>query len=337
MNLFDRYMAEISRHLPQKSRPDIEKEIRSTLEDMLEDRSHTSGKAADEEMAAEVLKEFGSPQKVAASYTPERFLIGPRLFPIFWMVVRIVLAVLAAVALFRLGISAIQASMDIQGVVNAFVQSLADFFGGAMSAFGNIVLVFAIIQYFMPDMHFDEKKEEAWDPRSLPEVEDTDKLSITEPVVEIVFTVAAFVLFNFYPDVIRIAFLQDGKWSFLPVLSQAFFSYLPYMNALWGLQVVLDAFLLRAGHWQTGTRLFKIVHELLGVALAYVMLKGPALVSLSAEDLLAANRSFTPEAAGTLASLLQQLPRFALGVVIIVGLAEAAGSLYRLLAHKKKA
>ena len=38
MNLIDRYVREIGRKLPQKTRTDIEKEIRSALEEKVEDR-----------------------------------------------------------------------------------------------------------------------------------------------------------------------------------------------------------------------------------------------------------------------------------------------------------
>ena len=72
MKLIDRYVREIGRRLPQKSRADIEKEIRSALEDMLEDRSKKEGRDVDDEMTAAVLKEYGQPDKVAASYLPER-------------------------------------------------------------------------------------------------------------------------------------------------------------------------------------------------------------------------------------------------------------------------
>jgi uncharacterized protein (UPF0216 family) len=39
MNLIDKYITEVGKHLPRKNRADIEAEIRSTLEDMLEERS----------------------------------------------------------------------------------------------------------------------------------------------------------------------------------------------------------------------------------------------------------------------------------------------------------
>jgi hypothetical protein len=68
MNLIDRYVTEVGKHLPRKNRLDIEAELRSTLEDMLEDRSQQAGRPADEALATELLQEYGAPRKVAASY-----------------------------------------------------------------------------------------------------------------------------------------------------------------------------------------------------------------------------------------------------------------------------
>lgn len=335
MNLIDRYITEIGKHLPQKSRPDIEKEIRSTLEDMLEDRSRAAGKSADEAMTAEVLKEFGSPGKVAQSYTSEQYLIGPRVFPIFWMVARIVLAVLGALTLVGFGVAVIQSGLTVEGIVSAFGKSLAEFFSAATSALGSMILVFFILERFVPNLSFDEKEEKTWDPNSLPEVPDTDKLSITETIFDIVFTVAALLIFNFYPEVLRIAFAQDGKWTFVPVLSQAFFGYLPYINALWGLQIALSAFILREGRWRPATRWLQTIHQLLGVALAYIMLKGPSLVSLTAETIISANPAVGPKAADIIATIVQQVPNVALIIAIVVGMIEAAQNIYRLVKPRK--
>ena len=61
MNLIDKYIAEVGKHLPRKNRADIEAEIRSTLEDMLDERKQAKDEA-EETMVVELLKEFGPPQ-----------------------------------------------------------------------------------------------------------------------------------------------------------------------------------------------------------------------------------------------------------------------------------
>src|SRR5690349_685079 len=90
MNLINRYVSEVGRHLPLvNGREDIEKELRSTLEDMLEERAEKEGRAPDESMEIELLKEYGSPQKVAETYNPHPYLIGPRIFPFFIMILKV--------------------------------------------------------------------------------------------------------------------------------------------------------------------------------------------------------------------------------------------------------
>src|SRR5574339_1253788 len=98
MNLIDKYIAEAGKHLPRRNRADIEAEIRSTLEDMLEERKQGDS-PADEATVMDLLKEYGSPREVAAKYKTHQYLIGPRLFPIFETVIKIVLAVVAGASL----------------------------------------------------------------------------------------------------------------------------------------------------------------------------------------------------------------------------------------------
>ena len=90
MELIDRYLHEVGRYLPKKNREDILAEIRSYLEDKLDER--TNGKPSEEDVV-EFLKEEGSPQKMAASYAPEgQYVIGPSLYPLFRLVTGIALA-----------------------------------------------------------------------------------------------------------------------------------------------------------------------------------------------------------------------------------------------------
>ena len=67
MELIERYLQEIGRHLPANKRADILSELRSSLDDSLEAR--TNGQPS-EEAIVQIIKEMGAPRKVAASYYP---------------------------------------------------------------------------------------------------------------------------------------------------------------------------------------------------------------------------------------------------------------------------
>jgi len=72
-----------------------------------------------------------------------------------------------------------------------------------MQAFGNVALVFAILERVLPasEFKFDEEKK-TWNPADLRQAEEPATVKLWEPIAAIVFTAAALIIFNGYPDVI---------------------------------------------------------------------------------------------------------------------------------------
>ena len=327
MNLIDKYIAEVGKYLPRKSRSDIEAEIRSTLEDMLEERKQPQG-AVDDAMIVELLKEYGAPRKVAESYIGPRYLIGPRMYPIFEMVTRIVVAVLFALALAGLGIGLARSSLTGPEFLKTVGESALGLLSGLITAFGNIVLVFAILERTLPAKEF-EKETEDWNPADLANEPDPDRVKFGEQIVGIFFLFLFLVIFNLYPGVIGFGFFNESDWVLIsPVLTEAFFAYLPWLNILALLQIVFSVYLLRQGVWNTGLRILNIVLELAGIALAVVMLRGPALVALTSEQLANTPLAESEPVFTTVANLI---PTLVLTIVIIVSSIEVAQMVYQLM------
>src|SRR4030042_1305064 len=257
--IIDRYLAAVSELLPAKLRKDTVTEIRSLIQDSLDDRSKAEGHAPDDKMMAAVLKEFGSPEKIVAPYLPEKYLIGPRLYPTFMLVLRIALPIIAVLSLLGFWLASTFTS-PITGadLVADVVKSLANAITAVITAFGNIVLIFAILQWAQPEFKAAAKAKE-WDPHSLKAISQLNKIKRGELITEIFFTLVALILFNFYLDRIGIYNNLNGVWSFIPVLTQTFISYIPLLDLLWVLTIGLDVILLRAGTWQVGTRIFSIL------------------------------------------------------------------------------
>lgn len=325
INLIDRYVREVGNRLPRKNRADIEAEIRSTLEDMVEDRSRSTGKPADDTLIRAILKEYGSPQSVAESYAPPRYVIGPRLYPIFELVLRIVTAVLLAVNLITFGI---QVSSSGHMVGPNFISALGDFLlgliGSIITALGNITLVFAILERTVPSMRIGDEKD--WDPAELEKEKDPDQVDIGDQIATIIFTAAGLVIINLFPNIIGAGFAVDGQLSFYPMLTDTFYRFLPWINLLCVVQIVFAIFLLRQRFWNLPTRLCHIVIDVLGIMLVAAMLSGPAVAVLPAE-------AFAGSAlAGNTAMLnfINAIPTFALVIVILVQIIETAVTVARL-------
>lgn len=335
MQLLDRYIESIAQKLPRRERLDVASEIRSTLQDMLEDRSQAAGRPVDEAMLREALAEYGSPARVAATYLPERYLVGPQLYPIFILVVKIVLSVLTALALAGLGIALFSAPINAARFVEAVGGALASYYQIMLTAFGNIVLVFAILQRVLPAKELENRRdeEEEWDPEDLLKEPATDEVKLWEPIVAILFTFAALVVFNFYPHLLRYTpSLNDfgaGRVIWLPLFSEAFFSYLPWLNVLWLAGIAFNLLLLRARRWTTPLRLFSIGVKLFTIWVLFMLLRGPALLDFSAQALAA----WPVEIGGIerLGGLLNTLLRIALGLGIFGSVVEVLQEFYRLL------
>jgi len=340
MNLLDTYISEVGRRLPKKTRADIEAEIRSILQDMLEEHSQKTGKPVDEEMTFEVLKAYGAPEKVAATYLGERYLIGPRLYPIFMLVMRIVLMVIGVLAAIGLGIALYQTTLSPLNAFETIVKAIANFVASAFTTLGNIVIIFAIVEWalYRAGGKMDIKGlpiEKEWDPRSLTKLSAPNQVKMGETVVEIVGCFAAIVIFNFYPQIIGFtpslnSVVETGNWSsvtFIPLLSATFFYYVPYLTLVWALTIILDIVLLRQGTWNAVTRIFAIGLKLISITIAAAMLVGPSLIALTSET-LAASIGDTG-AAQILMSLISQFVHVALWIVIIVESIEVVRLVYR--------
>jgi hypothetical protein len=337
MNLIDTYVSEVGRRLPRKGRADIEAELRSVLQDMLEERSKKAGKAIDEELTLQILREYGAPDKVAASYLPERYLIGPRLFPIFLRVLAIVFPIITVLAL----VGGFAASFSAQDIVGSIASALAGFFGTAISVLGNLVLIFAFIEWAMRQggTGTQAAKQKEWDPRSLRKVSPPDRSGVGERVSEIVFNLAAIVVFNFYPHAIGFTSslnqaFATGDWSsvtFTPIFTDLFFSrFVPWLTLIWAIEILISVLVMRAGAWKAVTRLGNVVIRVATIVVAAAMLATPAVLNLTPETIRAGGLMDlgTAELLASMASI-----GFAsvVTIVMIVEAVEIGKHLYRLI------
>ena len=331
MNLIDRYVAEVGKNLPLlNGREDIEKELKSTLEDMLEDRAQSSGRVRDEALELEVLKEYGSPQKVAQTYNPHPYLIGPKLFPFFLFVLKIVLTVVVSVMLVLAGVQAVT-DTPFMGAdfVKIIGQGLGSALSAAIAAFGNVVLVFVIIERVLPDKEiggFDDEKD--WDPASLAKEPDPDSVSRFELITEIVFTFVALAILNIYPQWLGMFFFTGDEQVFVPMFTEKFFQFVPWINAVIVAEILLDIYLLRNALWNRLTRLVKVVIEAASLTLTALILRTPGVIGFSAKSF--ANGPFEPEQAEIFVTIATYTFPIVMAIVIIIQSIELVKAVYRL-------
>ena len=246
MRLIDSYVNEIARRLPRKQRDDVRAELRSALRDALDSR--IEGEASEDDVVT-LLREFGRPEQVAASYRPEsQFLIGPALYPSFKTVTGVVLTVLVSLVVVGFVLDLVVDPPQAGRVVVRLLGLLAEVWETALSAFAIIVLIFGLLQRFAED----EKPEESWDPRELPQARDRDLVGRGEAAVGIIIPAVFLVLFN----VMKSHYGVRVNPSEAMLLNDVFQDHLPWLNLALVLGIALNAWLFRTGHWHWPTRLF---------------------------------------------------------------------------------
>jgi hypothetical protein len=328
MELIDLYTREVGRKLPEKMRVDIEKEIRSFIEDTLEDEAAVAGRIPDEAMVVDVLKRMGPPEKVATSYLPPRYLIGPELYPHFIKTLRIVLSVVTVLAALAIGVSAGARADAAQSIFEIIGQIIGGLVSTIFQATAIVVLVYAVLQFTESNI---KAVEGEWDPRNLRAEPDPEKVKIGETVFETIFTVLALIIFNFYSQWIGISTMQDGQWVHMPVLAPAFFTYLPWLSLSWVLQIGLNMWLSARGAWSQRLRWGSVALSALTVGILAWMLTGPAVIELSLQQYSQFFAELTPEAVQRINEGLYTSVRLIIGLVIAVELLEAGKQLLKLL------
>jgi len=302
MSLIDRYVYEVGRHLPRKNRSDIQVELRSSLIDALEDRA---GQEPTEAEIVELLKEFGPPKVVAASYYPEgQYLIGPPLYPLFRLLAGIVLAAVLGAQLLALGVGYFIAQEPI-----APLEAVVGLLNSIPAAIGMLVIVFVILQRFEVRP---ETEDEPWDPDSLPEISESETVNRGERIFGITMGIILLVVLSFFPESIGFVTTFGSELFTNPVIAQ---------------YIGLITFSLLFG------RIAKIAANLLSIAILFLLVQGHTawLVEHGASGFFTALEQLPGSTNGDWQVIGMAAFRLAFGVALIITSLETVVMIFRLV------
>lgn len=327
MELINRYVYQVGRRLPDRTRADVEQELRSLLLDALEERTGRTADFSEEEQIA-VLTEFGSPEQMADKYRPQaRYIIGPKLYDLYRLVVTVIGGAGLLVAVVSTAVTAV--GPDAPSALSLLLQAWTTFINVLLSGIGSATLIFAILERVIPDEEFKLDAEEKWNPRDLPAIEPRDEIKRASLIAEIV--VLALLMTALVAFGQRIGGVYyDGTWHTTPsFLSAAFFSlYLPLFVVRWGLTILLNVVLLRQGRWQLGTRIADLVFHGFDIYILGRLLSGPSVVNAEA---LRVGLAAAPEGAEALIGLLGSGLQIGFLVALIVVIIHFIFKVYRLV------
>jgi hypothetical protein len=289
MELVERYLQAVRRHLRWEKQDDIVAELRANLESQLEDREAALGRPLTEAEVAEWLKQVGPPAQMAARYEPAQYLIGPAVFPTFKYVLR--LALTWTFVVYGL-VSAVLIATHSAGA-GSIAGALVRLPWVLMYAAAWVTLVFAAVEFGAAryPQRFPEFAAGAmgWSPASLPPLERRDgtgnaRRSRAHAIAEVVFGFLLLIwllLFPTYPYLLLgpgAYYLSALPYKLAPVWTE-FYWWIVGLNAL---QLGWHALDLGRGAWQRPRPAQHLVFKAGGLIPLILLLAAPggALVAL---------------------------------------------------------
>jgi hypothetical protein len=268
--LIERYLQNVRLSLPADRRDDIVRELAEDIRTQVADREAELGRDLTDAEQDALLKKFGHPLALATRYGPQRHVIGPALFPVYWMTLKIALG----------GAVAVNVALAIAFLVNGqppgrAIGHLVSFpFTTAVTVFGWVTLVFALIDLNLPRL-----LEHAWADMkglSLPPAEGTGRRWVL--IAEIVGSSAFLLWWLAIPQAPFLVFGPAASFLALaPIWHQL---YLP-ISLIWLASLAgLWAVLLRPD-WVRMRKVGRFLTEGLSLVLAAILLQADALVQLA--------------------------------------------------------
>ena len=275
MELIDRYVYDVTRRLPSAQAPAVETKLRGRIVDML---SAASLSGLDETAAIEsVLKELGHPALLADSFRGvERHLIGPGLYYLYELVLKIVLLAVGGGLLVAMTISFLASGGKDPG--RMVLEGIGSILTGLIGAFGWVTLIFAGIERYSPET-IAVMKREAFDPKDLPELPlKTDRIHPADPIVSMILTLLAMIAAAYAPRFIGFYPSGGTAGSMIPLLNEPVYrTYLPFILIVLAISMAEEIAKLASGRWTTPLAVLHLAVSLPGVVLTIRMFSDPSL------------------------------------------------------------
>jgi len=244
-SLTERYLAAALRGIPEPQRKDVEGELRSSIDDAIEDRVGTGEDRAAAEKA--VLEGLGNPARLAAEYAGRPLhLIGPELFLVWRHVLLRLAAIVLPIALVVLtAVELLSGTAYVAALVEGIVGTLIV---GVQLAFW-VTLVFAFLE--RAEAAREARTEIAgatgrWTVDMLPEPS-ADRVSVSDTVGEIISSLIAIGGLLFLRN---LSWVTDADGEVIPLFDPAFTDFwFPVLIAILASVAVYQVLVYLVGRW----------------------------------------------------------------------------------------
>lgn len=247
MDLINRYVYAVTKSLPEKQREDIEKELRTLIDDMIDQNQENEDYNS---KAQKVLMELGDPEALADNYRgSKRYIIGPQYYEKYLLILKIVLGAVfigITVAVFFDSIYSVERNAF--DLVLGYANSL---FYGLLQAFGWTTIAFMLAERNNLNVNKKESSLRKWDPSLLPLIpQKKSKIPMSEPIVSILFSTIFIALLYSAPNLFAAYISNNNNMIVIPVFNmEVIQGYRALFLGVFVLGILKDALKLYYKSW----------------------------------------------------------------------------------------
>jgi hypothetical protein len=217
MALVDRYLQAVKFWLPRNQKDDIIAELSEDLRSQIADLEAELGRKVTDAEVEPILKRCGSPMAVAGRYMPQQSLIGPVLFPIYRLVTRALffyyllpwLVVWVGLVVFSPHYRAAHPGATLLGTLEPW-----------WLACTHSLFICTLVFAWLDRSQARSRVVDTWNPRSLPAVRDTNRISRGETIFELTMAVAGLAIwvqlgaFHRVFHVVGVTITLSSRWPY---------------------------------------------------------------------------------------------------------------------------
>ncbi len=268
MDLITRYVQAVVSQLPMDQREDIAAELTDSLMEQIEEMQEKSGREVTEDELTQFIKALGHPNKMAAGYAQQSYLIGPEHFPSYKMALKVVLKIIVTLQLLFSAISIATGS----SITTEIFSLIYRIFWNGITAIGTVTAVFAVMEYYGERIDLLRR----WDPSKLPNA--LAELKINRPEALFNLLVASLAL-GWWNDWLSVSQLFDSQRIVMATrLSPEWQSLYWPINVILASSIIITAYELVQTHWTKSILIIELALNLATAGLVIYIIQFDQLI-----------------------------------------------------------
>jgi len=274
MGIIDRYIYAVTKRLPENQRGDIEKELRSIIEDMMEQYDGESNEAK----VQKVLLELGDPALLADNYRgSKRYLIGPDNYNNYITVMKIVfMAIFIGISVGVVVENIFSFDSNIPKIITEYIATL---FSALLQGFAWVTVSFAIAEYYGVKELNKNKDKKGWDLSQLPPIPVKNAvISRWELVFAVIFGTIFTIIVCFMPEVFAAYIRDNGGIKIIPVFNiEILLRYRILFIVTFMLGVLREVLKFISGRWTLKLAIANSVISIISMVFALIIFSNPSI------------------------------------------------------------